>query len=208
MPQFSNVPPRDPRGHALPLVRTPSGRGLAAIVTTEDLVGCPTHYFGGRTVPCEAADCKPCGEGHPWRWHGWLGAWSPSDHRAFVFEMTARVADIFVAYRDMYGTLRGCSFRAQRRSPSPNARVYVECQPADLERIRLPDPPDLIKCLSIIWNIRTPDLDVAGALKSIPRIVVDRSGNGELVHPEGDIVPAHHETRSNHPAVPRLQRDR
>lgn len=208
MPQFSSTPPSDPRGAALPLVRTPSGRGLVAIVTSEDLIGCPTHFWGGRTVPCEAADCKPCSEGLPWRWHAWLSAWSPNDHRAFIFESTARVAEIFVAYRTTHGTLRGCKFRAQRRTTSPNSRVYLECQPADLQGIRLPEAPDLIKCLSIIWNIRTPEVDVQGILRSVPRVVVDQKGNGELIHPDGQLFQATDETGPNHPTIPRVQRDR
>lgn len=208
MPQFSNCPPKDPRGHALPLVRTPAGRALTAIATSDDLVGCPTHFWGGRTVPCEIDDCKPCNEGHPWRWHAWLSAYDPRDHRAFVFEVTARVAEIFVAYRDAHGTLRGCKFRAQRRTMAANSRVFLECQPCDLQGQHLPDPPNLIKCLSVIWNIRTPDLDVAGILKSVPRVVVDRGGNGELVHPDGQLFDKTDETGPNATTVPGVQRDR
>lgn len=208
MPQFSNVPPKDPRGHALQLLRTPQGSALTAIVLSDDQIGAPTHFYGGRTVPCEVDDCKPCKEGLPWRWHAWLAAWSSKDHHAFIFEMTARVSKIFVAYRETYGTLRGCKFRARRRTQAANARVHIECQPADIQGLTLPDPPDLIKCLSIIWNIRFPELDVQGILRSVPRVVCDRNGNGELVTPEGQLFKATDETGPNHPTIPRVQRDR
>lgn len=206
MPQFSNCPPADPRGHALPLLRTPAGRALVAIVTSDDLIGAPTHFWGGRTIPCEIEDCKPCLEGQPWRWHAWLGAWSPKDDRAFIFECTARIADIFKAYRAMHMTLRGCKFRAQRRTASINARVYLECQPADLRAVRLPKEPDLVKCMSVIWNIREPEIDVQGVLKSVPRVVVNRSGNGELIHPDGQIYEQKDEARPNNPPLPGMER--
>lgn len=208
MPQFSNRAPKDPRGYSLPLLRCPAGRPLNAIVTSDDLIGCPTHYWGGRTMPCEQDECKACLEGVPWRWHSWLGAWSLKNHKSFLFESTARVTDIFTEYRDKYRTLRGCKFRANRRTNAVNSRVYVECQPADLDGISLPPAPDLIKCMSIIWNIRFPDLDVQGILKSVPRVVVDRKGNGKLVEPAGELFEANDETGPNHPTVPGLQRDR
>jgi hypothetical protein len=208
MPQFSNEPPEDPRGHALQLVRTPAGRGLVAVVTSDDLIGCPTHFWGGRTTPCEKTDCKPCLAGVPWRWHAWLAAWAPSNHHHFIFEMTARVAKIFVAYRDTYSTLRGCKFRAQRRSMAANSRVHLECQPADLEGLALPEPPQMVKCMSIIWNIREPEIDVEGVLRSVTRVVVDRKGNGELITGDGQLFAPTDEAGPNNPTVPRLQCDR
>jgi len=197
MPQFSNVPPEDPRGHALQLLRTPTGRALVAIATSDDLIGCPTHFWGGRTVPCETQDCKACNEGIPWRWHAWLSAWSVANHQHFIFETTSRVAKIFVAYRTAHSTLRGCKFRARRRTMAPNSRVLVECQPTDLEGIKLPQSPDLVKCMSIIWNIREPDLDVQGILRSVPRVVTDRHGNGELITPDGQLFEKHDEAGPN-----------
>lgn len=208
MPFFSNQPPDDPRGHALQLLRTPAGRALTAIVTSHDLIGAPTHFWGGRTVPHEQDDCKACLEGVPWRWHSWLSAWNASNHTHFLFESTLRVTKIFVAYRNAYDTLRGCKFRARRRTPAPNARVQLECQPADLEGLKLPQPPDLIKCMSIIWNIPIPDIDIQGILHSTPQVVIDRDGNGELLTGEGQLFKQTDENGPDHPAVHGLPRNR
>lgn len=204
MPVFSNEVPDDPRGYALQLLRTPATGALTAIVTSLDLLGCPTHFWGGRTIPHEETDCKACGEGLPWRWHSWLSAWNASNHHHFLFESTARVTKIFVAYRKAHMTLRGCKFRARRRTIAANSRVHLECQPCDLEQIQLPQPPDLVKCMSIIWNIAEPEIDVNGILRSIPRVVVDRKGNGEMLTGEGQLFKADDETGPNHPAVPRI----
>ncbi len=208
MPQFSNEAPDDPRGHSLQILRTPTGAALTAIVTSEDLIGCPTHFWGGRTTPHEDEDCKACEAGLPWRWHSWLSAWNPRDHHHFIFESTARVTKIFTAYRDNHHTLRGCKFRAHRRSNIPNSRVLLECQPTDLDGVRLPNPPDLIKCMSIIWNIREPNLDVQGILRSVPRVVVNKEGNGELITGEGQLFKVNDENGPSHSQVSRLQRDR
>ncbi len=184
MPNYSTEPPRDPRGHSLHLVRTPTGKPLQAIVTSTDLVGCPTHFYGGRTVPCESPDCEPHRLGIPWRWHGYVSAWNTATGLHFLFEMTARMAEVFVTYRRAYDSLRGCLFRAQRVNLKANARVHIETKPADLEKIQLPKPPDLIKCLAVIWNLAEPSLELDGLLKQIPRIVVDKDGNGKLLTPE------------------------
>ncbi len=208
MPMFSNQVPDDPRGHALDLLRTPSGSALTAIVTSLDLIGCPTHFWGGRTTPHEKSDCPACAEGLPWRWHTWLSAWNPSNHHHFIFESTRRVGKIFVAYREAHLTLRGCKFRARRRTNAANARVHLECQPCDLEKVNLPQPPDLIKCMSIIWNIKLPAIDVQGILDSVPHVVTDGNGEGELVTGEGQLFKKSDETGPAHPATSRIQRHR
>lgn len=196
MPSFSNVAPVDPRGYALHLVRCPSGISLVGIVTSDDLIGCPTHFWHGRTVPHEEENCQPCIDMIPWRWHSWLSAFNPKTHEAFIFESTARVTDLFTAYRDSHGGLRGCKFRAHRRTAAANARVYLELAPANLQDVQLPDPPDLLKCMHVIWNIPLPDLDIQGMLKSVPRVVTKKNGNGELITPDGQIEEHFYEGRS------------
>ncbi len=200
MPNFSNVPPKDPRGHALHLLRCPSGCAIVGIVTSDDLIGCPTHYWHGRTIPHEEEACEGCKDGLEWRWHSWLSAFNPKTHEAFLFESTARVTELFTAYRDSQGGLRGCKFRAQRRSAAINARVYLELAPANLQDVQLPDAPDLLKCMCMIWNIPLPSAHVEGMLHSIPRVVTKPNGNGESITPDGQILKAHHASRRENPA--------
>jgi hypothetical protein len=153
MPTYTNAPPPNPRGHTLTLIRVPPGQPLVAIVTTDDLIGTNTHFWGGRTVPCETPNCKPCREGQPYRWHAYLGIYEPNTAKQAILELTANSAHRFVEYRLAHGTLRGCHFRAQRANYSRNSRVIIETKPADLEKINLPPPPDTIRILSIIWNL-------------------------------------------------------
>lgn len=189
MPQFSNGPPDDSRGQALPLRRCPPNRPLTAVITCDDLVGCPTHFFGGRTVPCEVENCKPCLEGISWRWHGYVSAYLIKAKLHFLFEMTARCAEVLIQYRQAHGSLRGCLFEATRPSGNANGRVYMQTKPIDLEGIPVPRPPDLPKLLSMIWNLPARDAEINGRVKDHPRMQVHSTGNGQ----QHELQTANHE---------------
>ena len=186
MPIFSNTPPEDTRGVSLTLKRCPTNQSLKAIVTSADLIGCPTHFYGGRTVPCEETKCEPCLNGVPWRWHSYLSCWAQIDKIHFLFESTARASEPFVNYRKAHGSLRGCLFRAQRMNSRPNARVFIETKPFDLAAIDLPDAPDLAKVLAIIWNLPESHVNSNGRCRNMPHAQVDKtiplpSGIGDIL---------------------------
>lgn len=176
MPQFSTEPPEDLRGHALQLMRCPQMKPIKAVVTCDQLIGCKTHFFGGRTVPCEQESCPACHEGLPWRWHSYLSAYQEATKFHFLFESTARATEPFILYRKAHLSLRGCEFRAHRANSRHNARVIIETKPVDLEAFYLPPPPDLLKCLSIIWNLPEPSVKPSAPL---------RGGNGLVIEPNG-----------------------
>lgn len=173
MPTFSNEMPHDPRGLSLPLKRCPVGKPVIAIVTSQDLIGCKTHFYQGKTQPCENESCAACLDGVRWTWHSYLSAYDHAAKLHFLFESTARATEAFVQYRDAHGLLRGCLFRAQRTQLRANARVYIETKPADLEKYSLPDPPDLAKILGIIWNLPADVLEQARRIKNVPNLTTD-----------------------------------
>jgi len=177
MPIWTDQPPSDAQHNALPLMRCPSGKAIVAVVTSHNLIGTRTHFFHGRTTPCEQNDCKPCLEGVPWRWHGYVTAYSPTDHLHFLFEMTARAAEPMIKFREEHAVLRGCTFRAQRANLSKNSRVFIDCKMADLANLKLPDPPDLIGLLSVIWNLPKPELTPSTPEKGAPAITVTPGNN-------------------------------
>lgn len=170
MPNWSTDVPKDSRGPAFPIKRTPTSRAITALVTSEDLIGCDTHFWGGHTVPCSAPNCDACGQGIPFRWHGYLAAVDCKTHLHFIFEMTAQAAEAFKDFRAAHSTLRGCIFEAKRLKSIVNSRVCIRCKPADLREQHLPKAPDLRKCMAIIWNVPDPDVEVSGLLKDVPRI--------------------------------------
>jgi len=185
MYEFSNAPPPDPRGNALQLIRTPVGRALKQIVTCEDLVGCPTHFYHGRTRPCAGNNCEACADGLPWRWHGYLSCYNPTSRLHSLFEMTAKAAEPLIDYRKAHGTLRGCLMTAKRVNLSPNARVLISTTTADLEKYPIPKSPRLLEALSILWNIPRAEMAIQGTEKAAPKLahtpkeIVDRFSGSE-----------------------------
>lgn len=162
MPTWTTSVPSDPRGPAFPILRTPAFKPLTAVITSEDLVGTYTHFWKGRTMPCEHELCEACKAGIPYRWHAYVSAWTQATGLHFIFESTAQAAETLTDYRDAFGTLRGCVFFAQRMNQKANGRVLIKTKPLDLKTNSIPDPPDLIRCLSIIWNLPPDDLDGGG----------------------------------------------
>jgi hypothetical protein len=164
MPTWSSTPPPTDPSSAFTLLRTPSDRPLVAIVTSDDLIGCQTHYWGGRTVPCEsvkdplantddASNCPACQDFQPKRWHGYLSAYNHATRNHFLFEFTARGAVAFEQYRLAHGTLRGCCFEASRPKPGRNTRVEIVTKPIDLNKYAIPKAPNLIRAMSVIWQL-------------------------------------------------------
>lgn len=165
---FSNRPPAEAHGLAFTVRRTPTTKPLQAIITCEDLTGCSTHFYQGRTQPCSAPNCEACNEQLPWRWHGYVSALNPATHEHFIFEMTAQASDALVAYHARYETLRGCFFEARRTAARSNARVIIKCKPADLQQTRLPEPPSIERVLCHLWNLPKPEVNLTPKLHTEP----------------------------------------
>jgi hypothetical protein len=150
---WSDSVPHEARKRTYTLKRCPTAGRLFGIVTVDNLVGCYTHWYGGKTVPCQSPECKPCKEGVPKRWHSYVAAWNPKSNEEFLFECTGQGAEYFEHFRSISGTLKGCLFVSERLGSRHNGRVVITCKPADLSSIRLPDPLDVISVLSVIWQI-------------------------------------------------------
>lgn len=170
MPTWTSNPPDDPRGYALPLMRTPANGKLCLHVTSPDMIGCNTHWFGGRTLPCEDPNCVACKEGVPWRWHAYLSGLIQGTRRHVLVEFTAQAAEIISAYRKAHATLRGCILTTTRHRNRHNGRVLVHATPGSLQNMNLPDAPDLIKAMSIIWNLPSSQMSEQPTERDCPRV--------------------------------------
>jgi len=167
---FTHAPPEDSRGNGLPIIRTPRSRPIVAVVTCENVIGCPTHFWGGRTIPHDNVECEPCNNGSPWRWHGYVSAF---DHRTglhFLFENTARACEPFKDWFAKHGTLRGVKFEATRPQNRINGRVNIRLKSTDPIEFPIPQAPNIVACLAILWNIPLPDLYDAEEIKGHPAI--------------------------------------
>ena len=175
MPIWTNAPPDTQTGPALRIVRTPTSGTLNAAVTCPDLVGCATHYYQHRTIPCEPPNCPACADGIGWRWHGWVTAVLTNSQEHILFEFTATASDYFRRYRDTYGTLRGCIFQAGRVNNRSNARVVIKTRQHDPAKLQLPEAPDICAALAHIWGIPPMQTSTKGLLKDSPRVKINRS---------------------------------
>ena len=185
MPRFDTQAPPDLGRSGFRLVRTPAVHALTAHVLSERLIGCPTHFVGNRTIPCERPSCDPCESGVPWRWHGYLAIIIDATQEIVIFETTAKASAAFVDYFERMNTTRGCHMKAQRVNGKHNGRVLIQCKPADLAKIHLPESPDVEKVLCHIWNIPENQVNRGTSMKRPPadNIEVDRD------RPEIPITP-------------------
>lgn len=189
MPNWSTQVPDDPRGQGLPLVRTPAGRSLLAIVTSPDLIGCDTHFWGGHTVPCTKPDCEACQAGIAYRWHAYLSAFNPHDGLHFIFEITAQAAEKFAEYRAEHRTLRGCQFEAYRWKQRKNGRVMLKLVPSAMPSAALPNAPDLRRVMAIIWRLPAANVETHGHKRGCAHAYADPQGNGDSANPKDYATP-------------------
>jgi len=153
MPNWTSEPNRGEQEQTMPIVRTPSRGNVAAIITCKNVVGCNTHWYGGRTVPCEIPMCDACAEGVAWRWHGYVSAVDLKTDSHFLFEFTAAAHDAFALYLTRHPELRGCHFKTSRMGGRANGRVQIRTKLHELPIENLVEPPDIMMILCRIWNV-------------------------------------------------------
>ena len=153
MPNYTNTPPSDSSGPALPIMRTPAQSKLRAVITSNDLIGTNTHFWGGHTVPCSTPECEACRKGIPFRWHAYLTAYVPPKALHFLYEMTAAAAEVVCNFRRDHPDLRGYEFEAYRWHGNPNGRVMLRVSSTKNDALTLPAPPDLEAVLAILWQL-------------------------------------------------------
>jgi hypothetical protein len=186
MPHWSNEPPPAPRGYGLTIRRVPPGKVFVCCIISSDLLGTRTHYWHGRTTPCETPNCPACNEGMPWRWHAYMAATEGAGHEPFLLELTAKASMPLINYRSTYGTLRGCKLKAMRANYAKNSRLIIETCPADLTKLTLPQEPNLKQVLALLWNlpesalVPTGQAGLADAIETLSD-VVDHSRSSDIL---------------------------
>ncbi len=171
MPYWSSELPTEKKHMGFSIKRTPPVSAVRAIVTCDELLVCDTHWYGGRTVPCEriqqlpnksttAGTCQACNASIPYRTHVYVSALDCKSREHYIFECTANAAKAFQEYRENTTTLKGCLFNAFRPKAHRTGRVVIETATANLSRIQLPDPPNIVLALSVIWRLPLTDLAI------------------------------------------------
>jgi len=186
MPQWSPTPPPQDEGVPFRLVRVPADKPVIGVVTSLDVVGCATHFFNNRTVPCDGqGNCKSCQEGHSWRWHAYCSILVSATLEHVLLELTAAGSETLRNYAQTYSGTRGCLLSAWRPSKKPNGRVLVTCKPTDLLRVTLPEPPNVARLLCRIWNVRFDPDDVVTSQRPGAKAIVPAPGTHEPANGNG-----------------------
>lgn len=184
MPTWTNRPPDSDREIALRIIRAPAKGQIIGLITTTNLIGCPTHFVNHRTLPHEEHNCTACLKGFPKRYHGYLGVLLSKTFEHTILEITKAASDTVADYRDATGELRGHQINAYRAAPRPNGRLIVHLQPYDTAHTALPNAPDLIACLSKIWGIPEAELRSQPQHPGINELIVAPDDpNGRLSQP-------------------------
>jgi len=181
MPNWSNQLPEQGHHMGFDLRRTPASATLHAIATCDDILVCDTHYFHGRTLPCERqvdqngktvddTTCGPCTEKQGYRTHVYISAYDAKRLEHFIFECTAQAAKPLKEYVEANGTLRGCIIYASRPKAKANSKVAIQTAPCNQAKITLPQPPDLRRALTIIWRIPQTATVVEPRRRGAPRL--------------------------------------
>ena len=173
MLSLSDRPPVQTSGPALQITRTPQGRPFTGLILSNNLTGTNTHFYKGRTCPCELPNCAACADGLPWRWHGYVACMDITTGRHCLYELTAAAAEPLVTYHDLTGTLRGVLFESTRIGKRPNGRVTIRCKPSDPLKHHLPPEPNVPLALCQLWNLPFTALEPDGLQKGAPRIAVN-----------------------------------
>jgi len=153
MPNWTNKLPEMQKHMGFDLRRTPALGSLHAICTSSDILVTDTHYFHGRTCPCERPNCPACNEAMPFRTHVYCSCFDVRAREHFLFECTAHAAKPLVEYIAANGSLRGCIIVATRPKGGRNSKVCIQTNICNLAKVQLPEPPDLIRALSTIWRL-------------------------------------------------------
>jgi hypothetical protein len=164
MPTWRNDLPTEQKHMGFDIRRTPQAGAVHGIITADDILVCDTHFFHGRTSPCErpqtdhpstdcVGSCPACAQAIPYRSHVYISCFDANRHEHFIFECTTHAAKPLAEYRAANKTLRGCILHATRPKGAKNSRVVIETNTANLAKLTIPAPPDLTLALSIIWRL-------------------------------------------------------
>jgi hypothetical protein len=146
-------PPTNLERHAIQIIRTPQAGKLVGIALNESILGCYTHYWGGRTVPCQTEHCEACNNGAPARWHAYFAAHCPNTTHIALLEITAAAAETLYLYTHTNGTLRGAQITLRRRGEKKNGQVIATAIPGGMQASHIPEAPSIIKILAQLWHV-------------------------------------------------------
>lgn len=148
---------RRPKPSEMPLeievLRTPA-QGLSNVTClSNDCLGDHTHFWRGRTKPCQRKHCEACREGIGKRWRGYVFVEVRRTGKIYALELTPACMGEVDRWVTAHGTLRGAKFSLARRDEKPNGKLRLAISPADPLARDLPTAPSMRKFLARLWQL-------------------------------------------------------
>jgi hypothetical protein len=154
---FSEFPPAECKPIGIDIVRAPKGGKCSAICLSEIAWGKYTHFYRGRTQPCDGPNCRKCEAGYQRRWHSWVVVLNDATRRMEIYEVPGGAAHDLANWRRANGSLRGWPILLQRVGSRDNGRVKMVVGLKRRDPSSLPPLPDLKEILSRMWQVRGDD---------------------------------------------------
>ena len=176
MPKWTREPPAHKDLATLPILRAPPRGVLVGQLTSYEMVGCPIHWWRGRSLPCEDHKCPACQNKVPFRWKGYLGFWQPAQSQHSLLEIPAAAADTVADFRLQNPTLRHAIVELKRVPEKANGRVLLRIKPGPTDAKMFPQPPDTERLLAKIWDLPAITADDTIFRRTAPKIKANRDG--------------------------------
>lgn len=147
----------DALGHrvAFDLLRVKPGWGFKGVILSHDSMGEYTHYWGGRTSPCLAVNCRPCEAGNQHRWYCWQAVWDEPTRKIAILEIPYVAATELYNFFDEHRTLRGWPLELKRRNGKANSTLVYKWGAKRVDAENLPKAPEVEATMRAIWKIHS-----------------------------------------------------
>lgn len=159
--EWEDSPSAEQRVRRWTIVRAPEKGKASFLCLSGKLVGCRTHFFGNRTVPCLGRLCAACEAGKEWEWHGYLACVRGGTKAREIVEIRGAVGGQIHDEYCKRRSLRGMMFSLRRNEQRSNGRVVVDFTGWADDMKQYEEVEGLRKILCTMWRVDeryAPDL--------------------------------------------------
>lgn len=151
---WNHDPEPDSKTPKLKLLRCPQGSLPPFVILSPSQFGGDLHYYGGRSIACEGPSCPYCAVHSKRIWKGYLAVWDAKHRTTGILEFTKPCLETIRAYKAAHGTLRTHAIELHRAGRKINGPLSCVLSPTTWANADLPEPPDVVACLTKMWNQR------------------------------------------------------
>ncbi|GAG61951.1 unnamed protein product [marine sediment metagenome] len=162
MYKFASDPSDIAIRNGLRIIRTPTNGSLTAMLLNDDPQCLAVHWVGDRTIPhtCDGP-CNYCAPENPLKIECYFGVWLMMEDKVFILSITDYAAQAILKVRRDHGKLRGMVVKCYRPSQKKNGRIDATIYAIDKLVTVAPEPPDVQRHLTMIFNINAKHLAIA-----------------------------------------------